>query len=487
MQGGYGDGQDTRTINSGQVIQVGALPEVGGRALAGAHGHAEQRGRVEDLSLRAVVPAGVDHWRAGGASSLQAQIASGANAAMGTGYVEGSPSAGAASRFATFLSADLFHHERSVAGTARESGRARTEGEGGTDAFSDAFGLRADSFSGPLPLTNQVGFSQMERSNLNYVHDFSSMPLMSGDQPPAAIPILHERSVFGGAVNSRLPTGEWHPGTGGAVNTRSSIVQGMTNSVAVNSQALVACEIPEQPMLSPPSRSCNSPDSWSPFRPSSFYMPEVAASSVPQIAQPLLPYSPQLYSQQTTAVPIEDETFLQTLERIIDSAPVRSTKRSPSESSLVPVSVLRRIYDTENVNARALMQRAVESRIERAEQELSVRVQVEFSAFSEEQFAIRQRAAQESAELLAQREAAEQALYAEALTMQQQWSSQQQLLEHHLQDEQRQMRAHASSQVQAELEQVALSMRRQSVVLESQLRSEEQAVGIRRHQLRAEA
>ena len=49
------------------------------------------------------------------------------------------------------------------------------------------------------------------------------------------------------------------------------------------------------------------------------------------------------------------------------------------------------------------------------------------------------------------------------------------------------MKAQASSQVQAELEQVALSMRRQSVVLEGQLRSEEQAVGIRRHQLRAEA
>ena len=66
-------------------------------------------------------------------------------------------------------------------------------------------------------------------------------------------------------------------------------------------------------------------------------------------------------------------------------------------------------------------------------------------------------------------------------------ASQQQLLELHLQDEQRQMKAQASSQVQAELEQVALSMRRQSVVLESQLRSEEQAVAIRRHQFREEA
>ena len=133
------------------------------------------------------------------------------------------------------------------------------------------------------------------------------------------------------------------------------------------------------------------------------------------------------------------------------------------------------------------MQRAMQSKIERAEQELSVQVQVELLAFSEEQLTIRQRAAQESAELLAQREAAEQALYAEALAMQQQWASQQQLLELHLQDEQRQMKAQASFQVQAELEQVALSMRRQSVVLESQLRSEEQAVGIRRHQFREEA
>ena len=186
-------------------------------------------------------------------------------------------------------------------------------------------------------------------------------------------------------------------------------------------------------------------------------------------------------------MPIEDETFVQALERIIDSAPGRNTKRSPSESSLVPVSVLRRIYDTENVNERALMQRAMQSKIERAEQELSVQVQVESSDFSKEQLTIRQRAAQESAELLAQREAAEQALYAEALAMQQQWASQQQLLELHLQDEQRQMKAQASSQVQAELEQVALSMRRQSVVLESQLRSEEQAVGIPRHQFREEA
>ena len=46
--------------------------------------------------------------------------------------------------------------------------------------------------------------------------------------------------------------------------------------------------------------------------------------------------------------------------------------------------------------------------------------------------------------------------------MQQQWAAQQQLLQFHLQDEQRQMKAQASSQVQAELEQVALSMRRQS-------------------------
>ena len=98
------------------------------------------------------------------------------------------------------------------------------------------------------------------------------------------------------------------------------------------------------------------------------------------------------------------------------------------------------------------MQLAVQSKIEQAEQELSVQVQIEFGAFSKEKLTICQRAAQESAELLAQREAAEQALYAEALAMQQQWASQQQLLELHLQDEQRQMKAQASSQVQAELE-----------------------------------
>ena len=97
-------------------------------------------------------------------------------------------------------------------------------------------------------------------------------------------------------------------------------------------------------------------------------MPDVAASSIPHIAQPLLPQIPKHSSNQATTMPIEDETFVQALEHIIESAPGRHTKRSPSESSLVPVSVLRRIYDTENVNERALMQRAMQSKIEQAEQ-----------------------------------------------------------------------------------------------------------------------
>ena len=88
MQGGYGDGQDTRALNSGQVFQGGALPEMGGGALAEQHCRAERRGRAEDLSLGAVLPAGADRWRAAGPSSLPAQIASEANASMGTGYVE---------------------------------------------------------------------------------------------------------------------------------------------------------------------------------------------------------------------------------------------------------------------------------------------------------------------------------------------------------------------------------------------------------------